>query len=179
MNEIKKAYELYKKKLRKELNLKLKQVIAISSKKPSKDNLTLENEILKEIIDTFYSYTKVLEAQNNEPSSAGRKRNKANEIEMHKALEDCIRKLDGIYPSLKQFLAHWDSPNYLLPNPENARNINLDVTGAYNGIGYEKLKKFVKTYRDKQIRRTKLLELGIIDLMAPTKTQLSELLKLK
>jgi len=170
MNEIKKAYELYKKKLRKELNLKLKQVITISSKKPSKDNLILENEILKEIIDTFYSYTKVLEAQNSEPSSAGRKRDQSKEIEMHKALEDCIRKLDGIYPTLKQFQVHWNNPKlYKVKESETHDSIN--------GVGYEKLKKFVIQNKNNQARREKLLELGIVNFMAETKTRLSDMIK--
>jgi hypothetical protein len=170
MNEIKKAYEIYKKTLLKKLNLNLKKAIAISSKKPSKDNLVLENEILKETIDTFYSYTTILEAQNNQPSSAGRKRDQGNEIVLHKALEDCIRELNGIYPTLKQFQLHWDNPKLYKVNESKTHD-------SINGVGYEKLKKFVNQYKNNQVRRSKLLELGIVNFMAETKTRLSDMIK--
>jgi hypothetical protein len=168
----KEAYELYKKKLLKDINSKITKVIKFSPNKPSKENLILENETLKEIIDKFFSYTLITEAQNNKPSPAGRKKDKNNEIVMHMALEDCIKKLNGVYPTFKQFQIHWNNPKLYKVNETKTYD-------SINGIGYEKLKKFVENNFDVNSRKKRLIELKILDCMAEQKYKLSSFLKIK
>ena len=164
-------------------NLKpiLKKIDALSSKK----DINKENRLLHEVINVYSKYVKILEILDTLKPKTGRTVDKENEKVLHIALEECISKLKGAYPTLEQFEKHWNnSSKYKLPNPQKAINRNLDITEAINGIGYERLKKFVQKYRQENKRMEKLVELGILDSMAPMQapaklTPLSYFLKIK
>lgn len=158
----------------------LKKISSLSSKK----DIHKENQLLHEALSVYSRYAKIIEILNSLKPKTGRNVDKENERLLHTALEECILKLKGIYPTLKQFEKHWNnSDKYKLPNPKKAINKNLDITEAINGIGYEKLKKFVQINRDENKRMEKLVELGILDSIAPMQvplklTRLSDFLKI-
>jgi hypothetical protein len=164
-------------------NLKpiFKKIDSLSLKKDIKK----KNQLLHEALYIYSRYAKIVEILDNLKSKAGRTVDQGNERVLHIALEECISKLNGVYPTLEQFEKHWNNPNkYKLPNPKKAINKNLDITEAINGIGYEKLKKFVQNYREENERIEKLAVLGILDLKAPIQmpkklTKLSDFLKIK
>lgn len=161
----KKDFEKAQHYLRKNLKPIYEELNSLSNK-----NLKKENELLSKALNVYSTYSDIIKILNDLKKS-GRPINKKNEIVMHMALEDCIKKLDGIYPTFKQFQMHWDNPKKYIADKSRTDD-------AINGIGFEKLKKFHIAYRSKKARRQKLIELGIIDCMVETKTRLSDIANL-
>ena len=158
----------------------IKNLEPIVKTKISNGDIKHENEVLHKALDVFFNYVSIISTLDSFKTKVGRQVDRKNEKVLHIALEECISELNGNYPSLQKFERHWNNPDrYKLPEPKKARNSNLK-DDPINGIGYEKLKKFVQQYSNKDKRMEKLVELGILDSMTPVRlTRLSDLLKIK
>lgn len=180
MKMTKNDYEITTEYLARNLKPILKK---ISSKKNTKEEI----QLLRQALDIFFDYAMTIKILSSQKSKAGRKTYKENEKVIHIAYEDCIKSLNGIYPTYQEFKAHWNNPKkYKLPEEDKASNIiKIKKDGVklktelINGLGEDRLEKFCKTFKNKEKRISKLIELGILDKMAETKTRLSDMINIK
>lgn len=158
MKKTKHDYEKAFNSLVNQLEPIVEKIEDIKNKKPTKENLQIENSLLYKALAIYQNHINILDIIIDIPIGSGVKANPENEAILLNALEELISKIKK-YPTETEWINWIDKPKY---KPYQAAKKSTDTI---NGWSHAKLKKFLvehKSELSRKINHTKITDMLVM-----------------